>query len=43
MGEVLQLDYEWIYLLLEAKEAGLTVDEVKEFIEKEKLKVQEIV
>ncbi|WP_432653174.1 anti-repressor SinI family protein [Salibacterium salarium] len=32
-----KLDEEWVTLIKEAKEAGLTVEEVKYFLEKEKL------
>ncbi|SER74942.1 Anti-repressor SinI [Gracilibacillus ureilyticus] len=44
MNKIVQLDHEWVYLLLQAKEAGITLTEVKNFIKKEqeKLKVTEI-
>lgn len=36
-GEKVKLDEEWVYLILKAKELGLSVDEVKSFIRKEKI------
>lgn len=40
MGNVRFIDQEWIDLILEAKKLGLTLEEVKQFIEKEKFSLQ---
>lgn len=32
------MDYEWVYLLLKAKEQGYTITEIKAFIDREKKK-----
>ncbi len=37
-----QVDYEWVYLLLEAKNAGISVEQIREFIEKKKPATKEI-
>lgn len=34
----LNMDYEWVYLLLKAKEQGYTITEIKAFIDREKKK-----
>ncbi|MCA0987108.1 anti-repressor SinI family protein [Guptibacillus algicola] len=36
-GEKVKLDEEWVYLILTAKELGLSVEEVKSFIRKEEI------
>ncbi|WP_377887455.1 anti-repressor SinI family protein [Alkalihalobacillus sp. R86527] len=36
-GEKVKLDDEWVFLILKAKELGLSVEEVKSFIRKEKM------
>ncbi|WP_338751797.1 anti-repressor SinI family protein [Bacillus sp. FJAT-52991] len=42
MGNVQLIDQEWIDLMLEAKKLGLTLEEVREFIEGEKLGLQKV-
>ncbi|UOQ47279.1 anti-repressor SinI family protein [Gracilibacillus caseinilyticus] len=34
MESKLNVDYEWIYLMLKAKEIGCTTEEIKEFLTK---------
>ncbi|PAQ13811.1 anti-repressor SinI family protein [Bacillus sp. FJAT-42315] len=41
MGNVRFIDQEWIDLMLEAKKLGLTLEEVKQFIEEEKFSLQQ--
>ncbi|OZI13523.1 hypothetical protein CEW92_01460 [Bacillaceae bacterium SAS-127] len=40
MGNVRFIDQEWIDLMLEAKKLGLTLEEVKQFIEEGKFSLQ---
>ncbi|MFC4403960.1 anti-repressor SinI family protein [Gracilibacillus xinjiangensis] len=42
MEKTTQMDYEWIYLILKAKEAGLSAEKIREFLEKEKSTIKEI-
>ncbi len=38
MKSILNVDYEWIYLMAKAKENGYTVEEVRAFLEKHQIK-----
>ncbi|SHN08197.1 DNA-binding anti-repressor SinI [Gracilibacillus kekensis] len=38
MKEKLNVDYDWIYLMAKAKEEGFTIEEIRTFLDKNRLK-----
>lgn len=38
MATKMDVDYEWLYLMVKAKNEGLTVEEIKVFLEQNKKK-----